>query len=501
MADAKSLSIGDYPALKGYPEKKVRADGTPYTVYVQPFHVDLLQPDGSVKQRQLRKVQSDPFDPSKGSKAIAAAKQATLRAMKRIEEAKSAILAHRAENAVDRKPTTLREVAKEMHDTTVRFDASGKPRGLKVGSTTKYAKHMANLGKASFDPPLADVLLQQITVGDARRHFKAYTATHGVSGSSKYRGYLMQIGGYAERCGYWSKNLFRELPVIKVPEPDAEDNLALTLIDIRKLNRQARKTGNPRLPAYMRLLRLGLRASEILALTEDDIDQEDRFITVRYSLVQSQPDWAKAQGREAVAYLEETKTRESRRKIKVHASFMTDIVASLKLAKSCELPAYDDRGVTKARRFVVPNKQGRVWLYNNALRMVRAEVFLKAGIDLREYEGTADESKANARWNHIWRNTYAADLVALDADDLQLAHLLRHTDANLSKKVYASARLDKRDAYRRFAEKIRAIHDFNWQIGEIDDDVDTNSRSPFTMRQVTLRDVMPKQPDDIDEFF
>jgi len=489
-ATLTSPETGDYPPLKGYPEKKTRANGAIDTVYVQPFHVDVLDADGVIKKRQLRKVQSDPYDPSKVREIQRAVQQATLRAAERIAVARDAITTHREGLGRRRLPRTLREAAAEAHATSIRFDASGKPRDLKGGTTTKYAKHMKNLANANYDPPLADVPFEMITGGDVRLHFKAYSEDHLAGGTNKYRSYLNQIGGYAAKCGYWKKNLFEDLPFVSVPESDAEDNLALSLVEITELNRQARKCGNPRLPAYLRLLRVGLRASEVLALTADDVDEENRIVYVRYSLVQGKPKWAEAQGRAAVAYLEETKTRESRRKVRIHSEFMKDLMASLSVAKPCAIPAYNDKGQTKEYRFVIPNKQGHVWLYNNALRMVRADVYLKAKIDLRKYEAEEGQSKQNARWNHIWRNTYAADLVALNADDSQLAQLMRHSDVNLSKRRYASVRLEFRDAYRTFADKIKEISDFNWQIGEIDIDVDENERSRFTTKQMTLKEAV-----------
>ena len=67
---------------------------------------------------------------------------------------------------------------------------------------------------------------------------------------------------------------------------------------------------------------------------------------------------------------------------------------------------------------------------------------------------------------------------------------MRHSDVNLSKRRYASVRREFRDAYRDFADKIKEIGDYNWQIGEIDIDVDENERSRFTTKQMTLKEAM-----------
>jgi hypothetical protein len=69
---------------------------------------------------------------------------------------------------------------------------------------------------------------------------------------------------------------------------------------------------------------------------------------------------------------------------------------------------------------------------------------------------------------HSWRYTYASELVAFGANDVELMVNMRHTDSNLSKSVYAQARLANKNLYEPYKPLIETYLDYNDAICKFD---------------------------------
>lgn len=71
---------------------------------------------------------------------------------------------------------------------------------------------------------------------------------------------------------------------------------------------------------------------------------------------------------------------------------------------------------------------------------------------------------------YAWCHTFCSDLVALGANDYELGAHMRHSDPNLSKKVYARARHEHRQRYKLYSEQIDKLTDYVEMIREMDED-------------------------------
>jgi hypothetical protein len=129
------------------------------------------------------------------------------------------------------------------------------------------------------------------------------------------------------------------------------------------------------------------------------------------------------------------------------------------------IQAFDDKNGPREHLFVVSNNRGICWRDESAKRGVN-KLLDKVGVDI----SSKDHSLAHEPVNHIWRYTYCSELVALGANDTELQSLMRHTDANTSKQIYAQVRLEDKKLFDHYRNLVSTLHDYNQAIADMDED-------------------------------
>jgi hypothetical protein len=129
------------------------------------------------------------------------------------------------------------------------------------------------------------------------------------------------------------------------------------------------------------------------------------------------------------------------------------------------IKAFDDQKGPREHLFVVSNNRGICWRDESAKRGVN-KLLEKVGVDI----SSKGHSLAHEPVNHIWRYTYCSELVALGANDIELQSLMRHTDANTSKQIYAQIRLEDKKLFDHYRKQVSTLHDYNQAIADMDED-------------------------------
>ena len=144
------------------------------------------------------------------------------------------------------------------------------------------------------------------------------------------------------------------------------------------------------------------------------------------------------------------------------------------------IQAHDDKKFgLREHFFVVSNNKGICWRDESAKRGVN-KLLDKVGVDI----SSKGHSLAHEPVNHIWRYTYCSELVALGANDIELQSLMRHTDANTSKQIYAQIRLEDKKLYEHYLKQVSTLHDYNQAIADMDED-----------RRAGINPLVVKKPD------
>lgn len=359
----------------------------------------------------------------------------------------------------------LPEVIDSYIATRYKYRKNAAVRGLKSGTLKRYRSHLSSLRSDSLgnltSKPMRYLTLDQ----DILPHFVNYLKTHDPDTAKRYRGFLIGIGEFAEDANIWDRNLFKKLTAVAEDALTTEKKI-LTLAEVDRLFDAAQnpKFKRPKIRqsvlAALRLLRLGLRPTEVFALSLADLVDEET-IKISYAQICLKPEW-NTWSSGAFVWLEDPKTLGSMANVTIPTAFMEDIKKSAERSESDLVPCYD-KPEGRHMRFIAPNLQGRAWLYNNARRMIQ-DLFEFAKVEVEVTGG------GNSRFLYCFRYTYASELMALGASDVEMMALMRHKDANMSKTVYAKARESDLHIYREYREKIEDQPDYNKVIVLMDED-------------------------------
>jgi hypothetical protein len=303
--------------------------------------------------------------------------------------------------------------------------------------------------------------MEQLSRLDVDSWFSHYQQLHSQNTAYRFRAWLVPVGEYAVEMAYWNKNHFKALPKISAQRQD--DKPTLSFDDIDKLWRAA--SSEPQIAALFVLLRFGLRIGEALGLTADCIN-DDGTIHIKYNLSETPNDGTIQSKSKMLPFLGTTKTRASTSKIYIPKHWIPILRTSLDKSKPMLIQAHDDKKFgLRNHNFVINNKFGQCWRDENAKRAVQ-KLMEQANVIIN----VNDHSLAHTPIFHIWRYTYCSELVALGANDVEIMSLMRHTDSNLSKEVYAQVRLEDTQLYDHYRKQVKSTQGYNLVIAQMDED-------------------------------
>jgi integrase len=350
---------------------------------------------------------------------------------------------------------TLDVVAEEYMSTKGRYDRSGNFVPLSNSYVTRGKVYIRSFGT------LLSKDMDQLTRLDVDTWFSQYQQLHSQNTAYRFRAWLVPVGDYAVEMSYWSKNHFKALPKISAQRQD--DKPTLSFDDIDGLWIEA--ADDPVLAALFVLLRFGLRIGEVLGLTADCIN-DDGSIHIKYNLTDTPNDGTIKSKSKMLPYLGTTKTRASTSKIHIPKHWIPILRKSLEKSKPMLIQAHDDKKFgLRSHNFVINNKFGQCWRDENVKRAVQ-KLMQRAQVTIDD----SDHSLAHTPIFHIWRYTYCSELVALGANDVEIMSLMRHTDSNLSKEVYAQVRLEDKQLYDHYHKQVKSTHGYNLVIAQMDED-------------------------------
>ena len=331
--------------------------------------------------------------------------------------------------------------------------------GKKVeGHRHSYKEKQANYINHLTVSGLAERTMDRLTLAEIATWFVSFMETHAETTSARYKAWLVQVGGWAASNGYWKANLFTQLPELVASVSEASKRI----YTFAEIDAMWDACTTPQQRAELVLLRLGLRQGEMLALDESMLG--DHHLEIKYTLGEAENVWSDLSTRgvqtKNVPYLGRPKTPGSCGTVYVPRMWMAHIKEALRASRWSGVRAYDDvDGKMVPRRFVVSNRFGLAWEEGSASKSLR-NLMERAGVPVGDNDST----------NHAWRHTFCSDLCALGANDITLSYLMRHRDANLSKTVYAAARKDDLQVFRRYAQGIDSITDYIDAIARMDED-------------------------------
>lgn len=437
---------------------RVRKDGSQYTewrvaYYAQvPYHDEAGQVVGF--ERKRRYACSNESGP-------AATKLAESRQTDSIKEEEAFWLGKKAERGevVVQQPEppqiplrkSIEEVVNEMMRVRLRYE-DGEVVGLRHSYARKIRNYLGHIQQS----PLAHRPMDTLTLLVVSEWFASFMTSHAESTSARFKSFLVQAGKWALENNYWPRNLFERLPEVSM-RPSSESERVFSFAEIDAMWAAA---STQQEKALLVLLRCGLRQGECLGLTEANIIN-DHTIQIHYSLGEADNQWDST-GRAGIKkkyvdFLGKPKTRSSRARVHIPREWMPHLTASLSLSESCLIPAFDDDERPRLHKFVLGNRFGFYWREWAASRCLK-RLMERAGISLGKNESTF----------HAWRHTFCTDLVALGANDIELGYLMRHSDSNLSKAVYASARQEHLGIIAKYRALIDNLTDYVDVIAQMD---------------------------------
>ena len=350
---------------------------------------------------------------------------------------------------------TLDVVASEYMSTKGRYDRAGNYVPLSNSYVTRGKVYIRSFG------PLISKEMNQLTRQDVDVWFSEYQQLHRQNTAYRLRAWLVPVGDYAVEMAYWTKNHFKALPRISAQRQD--DKPVLSFDDIDKLWRAA--ANEPQIAALFVLLRFGLRIGEVLGMTADCIN-DDGSIHIKYNLTDTPNDGTINSKNKMLPFLGTTKTRASTSKVYIPKHWIPILRSSLARSKPMLIQAHDDKKFgLRSHNFVVNNKFGQCWRDENVKRAVY-QLMEKAGVVI----DASQHSLAHNPVFHIWRYTYCSELVAMGANDVEIMSLMRHTDSNLSKEVYAQVRLEDKQLFDHYRKQVKSTHGYNLAIAQMDED-------------------------------
>lgn len=369
-------------------------------------------------------------------------------------------------DACTTRPRTLAEANDEYLASRVRFQPHRGEADLRTSTVERSRKYIAAT-KAIKDQPLS-----KLDVRAVLQWFKKYASTHSQNTVSRTRAHLVAVGDFAVTVGSWQANHFRSLPKVSATKQDDKPIFSFEQIDqVWNAAEQAN------LKALLVLLRMGLRIGEALGLTSDDILDKHR-IRIHYTATEKENDGTLHPKHKIVPYQGHTKTRASHSKVVIPPQWMDILKASLANAKPMRIAAFDDgEAGPREHLFVINNKFGTRWGHENARRAMQ-ELLKRAGVEIDRSTGNLGHEPIF----HIWRYTYCSDLTALGASDIEQMRLMRHTNPNLSKEVYAQIRMEDKSKFQPYIRMIKNVNDYNRIVGLMDEDRRNKSGS-FAAKQ------------------
>jgi len=352
-------------------------------------------------------------------------------------------------------PIFLDAVAETFMSTKGRYDRTGSWVPLASSYVTRGKVYIRSFGT------LVSKSMDHLTRFDVDTWFSQYQQSHSQNTAYRFRGWLVPVGDYAVEMNYWPKNHFKALPKISAQRQD--DKPTLSFDDIDKLWRAAGT--EPQIASLFVLLRFGLRIGEALGLTADCIN-DDGTIHIKYNLTETPNDGTIQSKSKMLPFLGTTKTRASTSKIHIPKHWISTLRTSLDKSKPMLIQAHDDKKFgLRSHNFVINNKFGQCWLDENVKRGVQ-KIMQQAQVTI----DAKSHSLGHTPLHHIWRYTYCSELVALGANDVEIMSLMRHTDSNLSKEVYAQIRLEDTQLYDHYRKQVKSTHGYNLAIAQMDED-------------------------------
>lgn len=349
----------------------------------------------------------------------------------------------------------LNVVAEEYMSTKGRYDRSGNFVPLSSSYVTRGNVYIRSFGT------LLSKGIDQLTRLDIDTWFSQYQQLHSQNTAYRFRAWLVPVGDYAVEMAYWNKNHFKALPKISAQRQD--DKPTLSFGDIDKIWAEA--AAIPNLASLFVLLRFGLRIGECLGLTGDCIN-DDGSIHIKYNLTETPNDGTIQSKSKMLPFLGSTKTRASTSKIHIPKHWIPILRTSLDQSKPMLIQAHDDKKLgLRSHNFVINNKFGDCWRDENVKRAVQ-KLMDSAGVTIDANQHSLGHNPVH----HIWRYTYCSELVALGANDVEIMSLMRHTDSNLSKEVYAQIRLEDKQLYDHYHKQLKSTHGYNLVIAQMDED-------------------------------
>jgi len=349
----------------------------------------------------------------------------------------------------------LNVVAEEYMSTKGRYDRSGNFVPLSNSYVTRGKVYIRSFGT------LLSKGMDQLTRLDVDTWFSQYQQLHSQNTAYRFRAWLVPVGDYAVEMSYWSKNHFKALPKISAQRQD--DKPTLSFDDIDGLWIEA--ADDPVLAALFVLLRFGLRIGEVLGLTADCIN-DDGSIHIKYNLTDTPNDGTIQSKSKMLPFLGPTKTRASTSKIHIPKHWIPILRTSLDKSNPMLIQAHDDKKFgLRSHNFVINNKFGQCWLDENVKRGVQ-KIMQQAQVTI----DAKSHSLGHTPLHHIWRYTYCSELVAMGANDVEIMSLMRHTDSNLSKEVYAQVRLEDKQLFDHYRTQVKSTHGYNLAIAQMDED-------------------------------
>ena len=352
-------------------------------------------------------------------------------------------------------PIFLDAVAETFMSMKGRYDRTGAWVPLASSYVTRGKVYIRSFGT------LVSKSMGDLTRFDVDAWFSQYQQAHSQNTAYRFRGWLVPVGDYAVEMNYWSKNLFKSLPKISAQRQD--DKPTLSFEDIDKLWKEA--SADPTMAALFVLLRFGLRIGEVLGMTADCIN-DDGTIHIKYNLTETPNDGTIQSKSKMLPFLGTTKTRASTSKVHIPKHWIPVLRKSLDKSKPMLIQAHDDKKFgLRSHNFVINNKFGQCWRDENVKRAVQ-KLMEQANVTIN----VNDHSLAHTPIFHIWRYTYCSELVALGANDVEIMSLMRHTDSNLSKEVYAQVRLEDKQLFDHYRKQVKSTHGYNLVIAQMDED-------------------------------
>jgi integrase len=352
-------------------------------------------------------------------------------------------------------PMFLDAVAETFMSTKGRYDRTGAWVPLASSYVTRGKVYIRSFGT------LVSKSMDQLTRFDVDTWFSQYQQSHSQNTAYRFRGWLVPVGDYAVEMNYWPKNHFKALPKISAQRQD--DKPTLSFGDIDKIWTEA--AAIPNLASLFVLLRFGLRIGECLGLTGDCIN-DDGTIHIKYNLTETPNDGTIQSKNKMLPFLGTTKTRASTSKIHIPKHWIPILRKSLDQSKPMLIQAHDDKKLgIRSHNFVINNKNGDCWRDENVKRAVH-KLMDSAGVTIDANHHSLGHNPVH----HIWRYTYCSELVALGANDVEMMSLMRHTDSNLSKEVYAQVRFEDKQLYDHYHKQVKSTHGYNLVIAQMDED-------------------------------